>query len=369
MSRGAPFGGFFAGKRVLVTGHTGFKGAWLAFWLDALGARVTGYALAPDGRGSLFADLGLARRIDSRLGDVRDAARLSRVVRAARSQIVFHLAAQALVRRSYARPAETFSTNVLGTAHVLDAVRAAKTARVVQVVTSDKCYENREDGSAYREGDRLGGRDPYSASKACAEIAAAAWRESFLASEGRVSLSTVRAGNVVGGGDWAEDRILPDCVRALSRGRPVAVRNSRSVRPWQHVLEPLSGYLWLCVRQWADPSGFAESWNFGPLEREARPVAEVVREALRAWGSGSWVLARADGASREAKTLRLDCAKARRRLSWRTVYGAREAVFEAIRWYRARRQAPGFDAAAFTRGQIDAYVAKAREAGLFWAAR
>ncbi|MDE2490767.1 MAG: CDP-glucose 4,6-dehydratase, partial [Elusimicrobia bacterium] len=272
------FGGAFRGRRVLVTGHTGFKGSWLSLWLAELGAEVSGYALAPDESQALFGRLGLERRTDSRLGDVRDAALLEKTLRETRPEIVFHLAAQPLVRASYAAPAETFAVNVQGTANVLDSVRRTETARAVVVVTTDKVYENREDGRAYREDDRLGGRDPYSASKAAAEIVAASYRASFFSAPGAASIATARAGNVIGGGDDAADRLLPDCVRALTAGRDVVVRNPASVRPWQHVLEPLSGYLRLAERQLAEPARFASAWNFGPsLDGAGLPVLEVAR--------------------------------------------------------------------------------------------
>jgi len=348
------FGGAFSGRSVLVTGHTGFKGAWLSLWLRELGAKVVGYALPPDTTANLHDQLDLARLMDSRLGDVRDAALLAATLRETRPEIVFHLAAQPLVRLSYEKPAETFATNVLGTANLLDAVRRTESVRVCVVVTTDKCYENREDGSAYREDDRLGGRDPYSASKACAELVVSSYRDSFFQKEGRVSLASARAGNVIGGGDWACERLLPDCIRALAAGQAIAVRNPRSVRPWQHVLDPLSGYLTLAAHQLAEPAAFAEAWNFGPDPGAALTTAEVTDLVVRAWGSGGWKDASDPSAPHEAGLLSLDSAKARARLGWRPDGTPQEAVARAVAWYRASRE-KGFDAAAFTRRQIADY--------------
>lgn len=354
----APFGGAFSGRTVLVTGHTGFKGAWLSLWLRELGAKVVGYSLAPDTATNLHDQLGLARLMDSRRGDVRDAARLDDCLRETRPEVVFHLAAQPLVRLSYELPAETFATNVLGTANLLDAVRRTDSVRVVLVVTTDKCYENREADHAYREEDRLGGRDPYSASKACAEMVVSSYRDSFFRKEGRVSLSSARAGNVIGGGDWAADRLIPDCIRALTADRPIPVRNPDSVRPWQHVLDPLSGYLALAARQFAEPAAFAEAWNFGPDHGRALTTAEVVGLVVNAWGSGRWTSAADQSAPHEAGLLRIDSAKARSRLGWRPGCTPQEAVARTVAWYRAAR-AKGFDAPAFTRRQIADYRAAA----------
>ncbi|MFI5362309.1 MAG: CDP-glucose 4,6-dehydratase [Elusimicrobiota bacterium] len=352
------FGGAYRGRRVLVTGQTGFKGAWLSLWLHDLGAEVAGYALAPDTNPSLHDQLGLPSLIDSRFGDVRDAAQLARTLRETRPEIVFHLAAQPLVRASYDAPADTFATNVLGAANLLDAVRGAESVRVCVVVTTDKCYANQEDGRAYREDDRLGGRDPYSASKACAELVVASYRDSFFRKDGRVSLSSARAGNVIGGGDWAADRLVPDCMRALEAGRPVAIRNPGSVRPWQHVLDPLSGYLALAARQLAEPAAFAEAWNFGPDPGAALTTSEVADLVVRAWGSGRWTNASDPSAPHEAALLSLDSSKARGRLGWLPGYGAQEAVSRTVAWYRAARE-KGFDAASYTRRQIAEHRAAA----------
>lgn len=354
-------GAAFRGRSVLVTGHTGFKGSWLSLWLHELGAKVAGYALAPDTEPSLFEQLGLSRLMDSRLGDVRDLPSLEKAVRETRPEVVFHLAAQPLVRRSYDEPADTFSTNVQGTANVLEAVRRSVSVRACVVVTTDKCYENLEQDRAFREDDRLGGHDPYSASKAAAELVVASYRDSFFSRAAvkrhPASVSSARAGNVIGGGDWAKDRLLPDCMRALAKGETVVVRNPRSTRPWQHVLEPLSGYLRLAQLQLEAPEKFDEAWNFGPADSDARTVAEVADLSVRAWGAGRWFSPPLDEPEpREAKLLRLDSAKARARLAWRPAYGVAEAVARTVSWYKAASQ-PGFDALAFTRRQIAEYQA------------
>ena len=365
------FDGAFSGRTVLVTGHTGFKGAWLSLWLKELGANVAGFALAPDTEPNLFDQLGLKGLVDSRLGDVRDAAALARVVREVRPEIVFHLAAQPLVRLSYDQPADTFATNVIGTANLIDAVRKTDSVRVCQVITTDKCYQNLETGRAYKEDDRLAGRDPYSASKACAELVVSSYRDSFFSAGSNTrhpaSVSSARAGNVIGGGDWSRDRLVPDCVRALGAGLPITIRNPLSVRPWQHVLEPLSGYLRLASRQLAEPARHAEAWNFGPAIGEERTSGEVAERVVRAWGSGSWVSPAADpSAPHEAGLLHLDSGKALDRLQWRPAYGVDAAIDQTVAWYRAARER-GFDAAAFTRRQIADYTAAARKAHIAWA--
>ena len=280
----SPSSAFWHDRRVLVTGHTGFKGAWLSLWLSRLGARVTGLALAPETSPSLFTLAGLAERVDSRLGDIRSRAIVDAVVAESRPEVVFHLAAQALVRRSYADPVATYETNVMGTAHVLEAARRADGLRAVVVVTSDKCYENREWWWPYREDDALGGYDPYSSSKGCAELVTAAWRRSYFGGPASpAGVASARAGNVIGGGDWAEDRLVPDCMRAFGTSTPVVIRRPAAVRPWQHVLEPLAGYLLLAERL-AEGPGFAEAWNFGPSVDDARPVSWVVDRLVRFWG-------------------------------------------------------------------------------------
>jgi CDP-glucose 4,6-dehydratase len=368
----------YSGRRVFVTGHTGFKGAWLSFWLGELGAEVTGYALDPPTEPSLFDALGQCERMHHVVADVRDRGRLAAEVEAQRPSVIFHLAAQPIVRLGYAKPHETFETNVMGTVNVLEAARLCDSVRAVIIVTSDKCYQNLETGRAFREGDPMGGRDPYSASKGCAELVTAAYHESFVTST-RAAVASVRAGNVIGGGDWAVDRIIPDCVRALVLGQPVVVRNPDAVRPWQHVLEPLSGYLWLGALLLCDGRAYEGPWNFGPTgEDDARPVRWVVERFLDEWGSGSWTMpGGADAQPHEAHRLSLDSAKARERLGWAPVWDAQAAVWQTAHWYRRYYEA--IDVATAPRGSVDPlaavelctaqlneYRAAANAAGLPW---
>jgi CDP-glucose 4,6-dehydratase len=349
---------FFRDRRVLVTGHTGFKGGWLATWLKLLGARVHGFALPPEGAPSLFDAARVGEGMVSRLGDVRDAAAVEAAVEEADPEVVFHLAAQPLVRRSYDDPVGTYAANVMGTVHLLDALRRAPRVRSVVVVTTDKCYENREWEWGYREDDALGGRDPYSSSKACTELVAAAYRDSFLARRAGapVGVATARAGNVIGGGDWAEDRVVPDTVRALSLGEPVVLRNPGAVRPWQHVLEPLRGYLVLAERLWADPERFARAWNFGPRDDDAVPVGALVERMVAAWGGGSYLARPAADGKHEAGLLRLDCSRARAGLAWTPLLTLDATARMTVDWYRAHAADPS-SAADTTARQIRAYAA------------
>ena len=334
MTSRLPDPAFWRDRRVFLTGHTGFKGAWLGLWLHRLGARVHGFALPPESS-SLAADLGTAHLVSTH-GDIRDPAALAAAVAAADPEIVLHLAAQSLVRVSYRAPIDTFATNVMGTAHVIEAARHAPRVRALVCVTSDKCYENREWSRAYRETDALGGHDPYSASKACAEILAASWRRSFLTDRTPpLALATARAGNVIGGGDWAADRLIPDCIRAFVAGRTVAIRNPRATRPWQHVLEPLCGYLILAETLFDRGTDAAAAWNFGPPAADVRPVADVVARLAQTWGDGAaW---RIDAAPQphEAGTLAVDAARARARLGWRPRLTLETALDWTARWYRA----------------------------------
>ncbi len=359
------FNGAYRGKRVLVTGHTGFKGSWLCEWLLALGAEVHGYALSPDTNPSLFEQLGLSGRLAGHvIADIRDLDAVRQAVGNTRPDAIFHLAAQPLVRRSYQEPVETFATNVMGTAHVLEAVRQSHLNCAVVVVTSDKCYENLETGHAYRESGALGGHDCYSASKAAAEIVAAAYRRSFFRSgEGRVRMATARAGNVIGGGDWAEDRIVPDCMRHLQRGEAVPVRNPNATRPWQHVLEPLGGYLLLgerllggetfCVPGTAHASEAA--FNFGPGPGTDRPVNDLVEEVLKHW-PGAWDDRSRAEAPHEAQRLDLAIDKSRESLGWCPRWDFSRTVKETVDWYRAAQSlAAPEDFQALSRYQIDEY--------------
>jgi CDP-glucose 4,6-dehydratase len=346
---------FWAGRRVLVTGHTGFKGAWLSLWLAELGAQVTGYALAPPTEPSLFELAKVADRLTSVIADVRDARRLEATLQRARPEVVFHLAAQSLVREGYANPVETYDVNVMGTVRLLEAVRYDGGVRALVNVTSDKCYDNRGWVWGYREVDPLGGADPYSSSKGCAELVTAAYRRSYLTGrDGTVALASARAGNVIGGGDWARDRLLPDACTAFAAGRPVRIRRPDAVRPWQHVLEPLRGYLMLAERLWDDPEA-AGPWNFGPDDRDVRPVRWVVERAAALWGDGAGWEADTDAHPHEAAHLALDCAQAHARLGWRPRWGLEEGLAASVAWYKARHEGKG--AAALTLGQIRAYGA------------
>ena len=346
----------FRGTRVLVTGHTGFKGAWLATWLKDLGAEVTGFALPPeDGRPNLFSDAAVADGLTSILGDLRDESAVEDAVQQAQPQIVFHLAAQSLVRRSYREPAETFATNLLGTVHVLEACRWAPDLKAVVVITSDKCYENDEQAEDFKEDDPLGGRDPYSASKACAELATHAYRLSFFSEPGNPLVATTRAGNVIGGGDWAEDRLVPDIARGIATQKPVVIRNPDSVRPWQHVLEPLRGYLMLGQRLMEGERSFAEAWNFGPSPEDIVPVKEIAARVIEAWGEGSVETRPDPNAPTEAGLLYLNIEKAGERLRYRPVLDLNGGIGLTVDWYRAFRDDPS-KARELTRQQIKDYT-------------
>jgi CDP-glucose 4,6-dehydratase len=332
----------YSGSRVLVTGHTGFKGSWLSEWLLQLGADVHGLALEPDTEPSIFRQLGLAKRLNHMVADIRDPEAVAAAFAAARPRVVFHLAAQPLVRRSYHQPQETFAANIMGTTHVLECVRTCDHPCVAVVVTSDKCYENLETGRDYRESDALGGHDCYSASKAAAEIVTSAYRRSFFLNEPEKRIASARAGNVIGGGDWAEDRIIPDCIRHLQRGAPVTVRNPRATRPWQHVLEPLGGYLELASRLLEGPIQGEESpadascyaFNFGPGPRSERSVQDLVEEVLNSW-SGSWENRSDPFPPHEAHRLSLDISKATRVLDWHPRWDFARTVRETVDWYRS----------------------------------
>ena len=328
----------FRGKRVLVTGHTGFKGGWLSLWLSELGADVTGYALAPVTQPNLFTAARVADRVRHVDGDVRDLASLRRAWTACRPDVVFHLAAQAIVRESYRKPIDTITTNVVGTTHVLELAREASAPVAVVCVTSDKCYDNVEWGYGYREDDRLGGADVYSGSKAAAEVVISSYQRSFFSSPDGAAVASARAGNVIGGGDWSADRLVPDCVRALAAGRPIDVRHPEAVRPWQHVLEPLAGYLTLgAALQRRDATGLMARgpWNFGPTIPNARPVGALVAAMVREWGSGSWHHPPDDGGGHEATLLRLSIDKAQMRLGWQPRWDFDQAVRRTVEWYRA----------------------------------
>ena len=324
---------FWRGRKVFLTGHTGFKGGWLALWLQQLGADVTGYALAPDTEPALFDLADVAHGMRSVIADIRDADAVALALASAQAEIVLHLAAQPLVRASYADPLTTYATNVMGTANVLEAARHVRSVKVVQVITTDKCYDNREWEYPYRETDRLGGHDPYSNSKACAELVVDSYRRSFMADAG-IQLASSRAGNVIGGGDWAADRIVPDCIRALLDEKPIDIRSPGAIRPWQHVLEPLSGYLVLAEQQYAGNPVAAGGFNFGPEPGNTVPVGELAAGMLHHWGSGSLNISGDPLKLHEAGTLKLDISKARRHLGWQPRWDFDKTLFHTVDWYR-----------------------------------
>ena len=345
--------GFWRGRRVLLTGHTGFKGSWLLLLLESLGARVTGLSLAPETNG-LFVQIGGAERCVHIVSDIRDEAALRAIVTAAKPEIILHLAAQPLVRQSYLDPIETIGTNVLGTANLLEAARSVDGLRAIVSVTTDKCYANDGRTSGYGENDRLGGHDPYSNSKACAELVTQCFRDSFFAARG-IGVASARAGNVIGGGDYAADRLIPDAVRALNAGRQPELRNPAAVRPWQHVLEPLSGYLLLAERLAGDAKAFAKGWNFGPPSEDVASVAEVVGQLARHWGQSGEFSPQAGDHPHEAEVLTLDSSMAIRELGWAPRLSLGSAVDWTAEWYRA--QLSGSDAGGLCLDQVRRYFA------------
>lgn len=349
---------FWRGKRVFLTGHTGFKGSWLSLWLQSLGAEVTGYALQPTDP-SLFASAVVGERMKSIIADIRDLPALQQAMQAALPDIVIHMAAQPLVRSSYQNPVETYATNVMGTVHLLEAVRHTPGVKAVVNITTDKCYENREWVWGYRENEPMGGYDPYSNSKGCAELVSAAYRSSFFNAsdygQHGVAIATVRAGNVIGGGDWAKDRLIPDILAAFEAGQPVHIRNPHAIRPWQHVLEPLRGYLILAERLFEQGPDYAEGWNFGPNDEDAKPVGWIVEQMADLWGQGaSWQLD--DGEHpHEASYLKLDISKARGLLNWHPALSLKQALELIVDWTHARQA--GADMRHHTLAQIHSYQA------------
>ena len=349
---------FWRGKRVLVTGHTGFKGGWLTLWLEAMGAKVWGYSLGPPTDPSFCALAGIEDSVKSNREDVRSLPGLKHCLEQTSPEIVFHLAAQALVRNSYQDPIDTYSTNVMGTANLLEAIRNGSSVRAVVIVTSDKCYENREWVWGYREDEPMGGYDPYSNSKACAELITAAFRSSFFHpgeySQHHVAVASCRAGNVIGGGDWAKDRLLPDIVRAIIANQPVRIRNPNAIRPWQHVLEPLSGYLVLAKRLYEEGPKYSGGWNFGPWDHDARPVETVVEEVTRLWGAGAYWEKDDRDNPHEARYLKLDCSKAHSLLDWTPRLHIEIALAWTVEWYKAWRV--GENMRSFSLKQIMSYT-------------
>lgn len=350
---------FWAGKRIFLTGHTGFKGGWLSLWVQQLGAEVHGFSLAPPSEPNFFNAARVATGLAADItGDIRDYHILEKALKNAQPEIIFHLAAQPLVRASYHEPLETLSTNVLGTAHLLEAARHVNGLQAVVVITTDKCYDNREWVYPYRENDPLGGHDPYSASKACAEIVTSSYRASFFDNTRSPFIATARAGNVIGGGDWAEERLVPDCIRSFGAGQGVSLRFPAAIRPWQHVLEPLSGYLKLAEALCTEnANNYSGAWNFGPGEKGDATVGEIAHKVAEYWGQGEIVLH--DAAVKqphETSVLRLDITKARQQLGWNPRWSIDRALQETVSWYKAWHS--GQDMLAYTLTQIDAYLAK-----------
>lgn len=363
------FNNVYADQTVLVTGHTGFKGSWLAIWLRELGANVIGYSLpTPPTNPSNFTLTNLHNTITDLRGDVRDLANLQEIIATHQPKFIFHLAAQPIVLNGVTDPITTFTSNVDGTLNILEAVRNSTSVRVLVSITTDKVYDNKEWLWGYRENDRLGGHDPYSASKAMAEMAVAAYRDTYFPAsrypEHRVAIATVRAGNVIGGGDFADHRLVPDCLRALMADQPIGVRNPLSIRPWQHVLEPLSGYLWLGANLLHDGPAYAEAWNFGPLEQQGITTQALAERLINQWGSGSWQKVGTDLPQVETGMLRLSWDKAASRLNWRPVYTWQDAISEIIGWFRSYQQ--GLDMYEVCHEHIETYIERAISLNLPW---
>jgi CDP-glucose 4,6-dehydratase len=323
---------FWKGKRVFLTGHTGFKGSWLSLWLVSLGAEVKGYALSPPTSPSLFNEVKADSIIDSQIGDIRDQEALHKSMTVFNPDILIHMAAQPLVRYSYDAPIETYEVNVIGTAKVLEVARSCANLKAIVNITTDKCYENDERSGGYKESDPMGGHDPYSSSKGCAELVVSAYRRSFLQEQG-IGLASVRAGNVIGGGDWADDRLIPDILKSFEKSEPVVVRNPKATRPWQHVLEPLSGYLILAQKLYKDQKKYAEGWNFGPNDNDAKPVDWILDKMIEKWPNSSWKID-ANSSPHEASFLKLDISKAESKLGWKPVWELSQTLDKIIDWHK-----------------------------------
>ena len=324
---------FWQGKRVFLTGHTGFKGSWLSLWLSSLGAEVKGYALSPPTSPSLFDEAKVGSIVDSQIGDIRDQDTLHKSMTAFNPDILIHMSAQPLVRYSYEAPIETYEVNVIGTAKVLEVARSCSNLKAIVNITTDKCYENDERAEGYKEDDPMGGYDPYSSSKGCVELVTSAYRRSFMQEQG-IGLASVRAGNVIGGGDWADDRLIPDILRSFEKNEPVVIRNPKATRPWQHVLEPLSGYLILAQKLYEDQKEYAEGWNFGPNEKDVKPVDSILNKMITKWPNSSWELDK-NSNPHEADFLKLDISKAESRLGWKPIWELSHTLEKIIAWHRA----------------------------------
>jgi len=347
---------FWKGKRVFVTGHTGFKGGWICLWLKHLGVEVIGYSLEPATVPSLFEAADVGEGMQSIFGDIRDHAKLSKAISESKPDVVIHMAAQPLVRYSYAQPAETYEVNVMGTVHLLEGVRTTPSVKAVVNVTSDKCYENRERVLGYRENEAMGGVDPYSSSKGCAELVTSAYRQSFFEPAG-IALASARAGNVIGGGDWAADRLIPDFLRAMDAGETLNIRSPQAVRPWQHVLEPLSGYLMLAEQLYSNGASFAEGWNFGPSDDDSRTVSWIIERMAEMRKDINWQCDEAPQLH-EANLLKLDSSKARRQLNWQPLWQLQTALQKTLEWHEAWRNAE--DMRAVSLAQINDYQSTLR---------
>jgi CDP-glucose 4,6-dehydratase len=364
-----PFNNIYNGRKILITGNTGFKGSWLTTWLLDLGADVVGYSLEPPSQPNLFSILSLQKKIEFIKGDVRDGEKIDNIFLEYEPEIVFHLAAQPLVLPSYQDPVMTYETNVMGTVNVLEASKNCGSLKVIINVTSDKCYENTGNNEGFMETDPVGGEDPYSSSKACSELVTTAYRKSFFENQlykcNKPGLASVRAGNVIGGGDWAKDRLIPDCIRSLTTHNVIRIRNPQAVRPWQHVLEPLSGYLWLAALMWVEKSEFNQAWNFGPMNNFIMNVEEVVSYLTQQWSNEAKFEIVSQDEMPEKEYLRLDIANAENKLGWKPVYHVRKAIEETIRWYWEYYNGSS-DMCVFTLEQINNYITAARNQNLEW---
>lgn len=358
------FKSVYKNKKVLVTGHTGFKGSWLCLWLKELGAEVIGYSLEANTDPSLFKLLNLENDIISIIGDVRDEKYLNKIINDYKPEIIFHLAAQPLVRLSYDEPKLTYETNVIGTLNLFEAIRKSKSVKVVVNITTDKCYDNKEWVYGYRETDPMGGYDPYSSSKGCVELLTNSYRNSYF-NNMNIALSSVRSGNVIGGGDWALDRLVPDIARNLSKNQKIITRNPKSTRPWQYILEPLSGYLWLGALMYEDSIKYSEGWNFGPNDEDVLTVEQIIGECIKIWGKGSYFIDNKDK-SHEANLLKLDISKAKSILKWKPTYSSKQAIEKTINWYKNFYENDNMDIKKYSIHQLNNYVNEARKKNILW---